>query len=412
MPIMKTLGQIVQTIITLRKNRYAQLTLLAVYPSSHTVLEAAVMVASRNNAPMLLTTTMNQVDQDGGYTGWTQKTFIEAVEALASRYGHSTLLYPCLAYCGPWLKDTHVLNSLSLEETMLAVKASLTASLEAGYRLFHIDPVGADQALLRSAMQVETSAARAAELIAYIESERARLNLPPVDYEVSTTEIHGKQANLSNIENFIKYLHRQLAKSNLLHAWPCFVVANVGTDMYTTYFDDEMAVCLHDIVSMHGMLVKAHYTDWVTNPKAYPSAGMGGANIGQELTTEEYLALAELEAREQAMCRYRSNMRPSNFLKILEEAVIASERWRKWSQPGEEGAIFANLPANRRLWLAQTSARYVWTDPAVMAAREALYSNVQKTMPDPHQYVLDRVAAVVEKYISAFNLFDAMTLLG
>ena len=45
-----------------------------------------------------------------------------------------------LDHGGPWLKDTHVLEGLSLDETMEEVKKSLTASLEAGYQLLHIDP--------------------------------------------------------------------------------------------------------------------------------------------------------------------------------------------------------------------------------------------------------------------------------
>ena len=408
---MRTLGQIVKTLISLRKERFSQFTLLAVYPSSPAVLEAAIMAASHNNAPMLFATTLNQIDRDGGYTGWTQKAFVEALQAYASQYKCSTSLYPCLAHGGPWLKDSHALNNLSLNDTMLALKASLTASLQAGYKLLHIDPVAVCMLPSHSSDRVDVGIAISAELIAYAEAERVCLNLPPVDYEVSTTDVHGRPANLSNVERFVEGLHEELAKQNLLHAWPCFIVANVGTDLSTNCIDKEFAARLYDTVAPYGSLIKGHYTDWVTNPHDYPPAGIGGANVGQELITEEYMALAELEAREQAMCQYRPKMHPSLFLKTLEAAIVSSGRWKKWIQPEEKGCDFIELTPQRRLWLTQTSARYAWNDPAVVIARKNLYENVQRVMKEPHQYVVERIAVAIERYISAFNLFDAMTLL-
>jgi hypothetical protein len=31
-------------------------------------------------------------------------------------------------------------------------------------------------------------------------------------------------------------------------------------------------------------------------------------------------------------------------------------------------------------------------------------------MPHPHDYVVERIAAAIDRYITAFNLFDALTL--
>jgi len=58
----------------------------------------------------------------------------------------------------------------------------------------------------------------------------------------------------------------------------------------------------------------------------------------------------------------------------LETAVCDSGRWRKWLLAGEEG--WASLSAERRAWLTQTGARYIWTHPAVVLARQALYRNL------------------------------------
>mgnify|MGYP005858561581 CR=1 FL=1 len=198
---------------------------------------------------------------------------------------------------------------LSLDQTMQEVRASLTASLEAGYRLLHIDPT-VDRTLPPGApVPIDTVVARTADLIAHTEAERRRLMLPPVDYEVGTEEVHGGLVDFANFERFITGLRAELAARDLLDAWPCFIVAKVGTDLHTTFFDPETAGRLYDLVAPHGSLVKGHYTDWVENPAAYPETGMGGANVGPEFTAEEVLALADLCAREETLLWHRADGR-------------------------------------------------------------------------------------------------------
>ena len=64
-----------------------------------------------------------------------------------------------------------------------------------------------------------------------------------------------------------------------MQAWPAFVVGKVGTDLHHA-FRPGGCEKLRAITAPHGSLVKGHYTDWVDNPEAYPTSGMGGANVG------------------------------------------------------------------------------------------------------------------------------------
>jgi tagatose-1,6-bisphosphate aldolase non-catalytic subunit AgaZ/GatZ len=409
---MKSLDQIIKEIIQLRESGRAQITLLAVCPNSAAVLEAAVRAAARNQAPMLFAATLNQVDRDGGYTGWTQEQFVAQLHAYAHRYGWDGPLYPCLDHGGPWLKDRHTLEGLSLQETMQQVKLSLAACLQAGYQLLHIDPTVDRSLPSGQALSMELVVERTLELITFSEGERQQLGLPPVAYEVGTEEVHGGLVKLGNFKTFLKRLRAGLKKLGLDHVWPCFVVAQVGTDLHTTHFDPKAAQKLFSIASPYGSLIKGHYTDWVENPEAYPATGMGGANVGPEFTAEEYLALQDLEAKERALLRARAGLTPSNFMTALEEAVVESGRWKKWLLPGEQGKVFSQLTPERRAWLAQTGARYIWTQPGVVDARRKLYENLSTTMPDPHVYVLERIERAIDKYINAFNLFDSLTLLA
>jgi tagatose-1,6-bisphosphate aldolase non-catalytic subunit AgaZ/GatZ len=317
-----------------------------------------------------------------------------------------------LDHGGPWLKDAHIQANLDLDATLNEVKASLAACLEAGYALLHIDPTVDRTRSGDDPVPIPLVVERTLALIAFAEDHRTRLGLPPVAYEVGTEEVHGGLVNLDSFVAFLQGLHEGLAARNLLHAWPCFIVGKVGTDLHTTDFDPAVARHLFKLVVPYGSLIKGHYTDWVANPEAYPQAGMGGANVGPEFTAVEYVALAALVAKERALCISQPNTKPSHLLEALEDAVFRSNRWQKWLQPEERALPFAELSPARRNWLVQTSARYIWTDAQVQAARQQLYANLALILPDPHQFVVQRIALAIDAYINAFGLFNANALLG
>lgn len=409
---MWTLNELVRRLIHLRAAGVAQVTLLAVCPNSDAVLEAAVMVAAAGNAPMLFAATLNQVDRDGGYTGWTPGQFVERMRVLARKHAWEGPLYPCLDHGGPWLKDQHALDRLPLDAALSELQQSLVACLEAGYQLLHIDATIDRTLPPGAAPPLSIVAARTLDLIAFAEGERQRRGIAPVAYEVGTEEVHGGLADYQGFQEFVSRLQAGLDRLGLPHAWPSFVVAKVGTDLHTTDFDAQVAARLHNVVAPLGALIKGHYTDWVANPQDYPASGMGGANVGPEFTAVEYQALAALSRREEHLRRGRPEVRPSGMLAALERAVVDSGRWKKWLRPDEREDSFDRLPPHRREWLVQTGCRYIWTNPAVLAARRALYANLAAVMPDPHQFIVDRIAAAIDRYVDAFHLFDSLTLLA
>lgn len=409
-----SIKDMVHRVIALRA-RGMQMTLLAICPNSDAVLEATIKVAAANNMPMLFAATLNQVDRDGGYTGWTPRTFVTRMKELAATYECPSFLYPCLDHGGPWLKDAHTRDQLSLEETMAEVKASLTACLEAGYALLHIDPTVDRMFPAGQPPQIEVVVERTIELIAYAESERERLGLPPVSYEVGTEEVRGGLVGFDNFDQFLTGLQAGLKAMGLAHVWPCFIVAKVGTDLHTTTFDPGIARRLYDRVAPLGSLIKGHYTDWVANPADYPATGMGGANLGPELTATELRSLLELCTYETWLVESKLNLSPSGFKAAIKTAVVDSNRWQKWLTPEEVGQSFDQLAALRQEWLVATGARYVWTDPRVLVARKRLCDNLRYELsdefPDPHAFVVERIAQNVQKYVDAFNLKNSLTLL-
>ena len=115
-------------------------TILAACPNSEAVTRAAIRAAKRAEAPIKFAATLNQVDTDGGYTGWTQAQFMKLVKNEVSGTGYLGPVIVALDHGGQWLKDKQAIEGWSLEQATAGVKESLAACIDAGYDLLHIDP--------------------------------------------------------------------------------------------------------------------------------------------------------------------------------------------------------------------------------------------------------------------------------
>jgi tagatose-1,6-bisphosphate aldolase non-catalytic subunit AgaZ/GatZ len=372
-------------------------TVLAICPNSEAVVKASIRAAKEADAPLFFAATLNQVDLDGGYTGWTQADFVRLVRELVAAEGYSGPVVVGLDHGGPWLKDVQARERWPLERAMQGVRESLAACLDAGYDLLHVDPTVDRTLPPGQPLPIEVVVERTLELMAFAESHRRQRGFAPVSYEVGTEEVHGGLADLTVFRAFLEGLKRGLAARGLGDVWPCFVVGKVGTDLHTTEFDPAVARALVAAARPYGCAIKGHYTDSVSNPEAYPEAGMGGANVGPEFTEAEYQALADLAGREAAGAR-------SGILEALRDAVVASGRWEKWRLPDEQGKDFSELSPERQGWLVRTGCRYIWSQPEVVAARQRLYANLEAAGERAEDFVLGRIGAVIHKYFRAFRL--------
>ena len=387
------------------------MTLLAVCPNSPAVIKAAFRAAKRNNAPIMFAATLNQVDNDGGYTGMTQKDFVRVMRVEAKRNNFTGPYIAAIDHGGPWLKDIQTLEMWPYEKAMDAVKKSYEAALLAGYELIHVDPT-VDRFLPKGEIiKIEVVAARTIELITHIENFRKERGLPCIAYEVGTEEVHGGLADMSVFNKFLDLLKEGLEKNGCADAWPCFVVGKVGTDLHTTFFDPVVAKQLTSTVAKYGSFIKGHYTDDVENPEEYPLSGMGAANVGPEFTVAEFNALEELEAVENKLYDEGNVAMHSNMIAILKKLVIDSGRWKKWVHGDESPDDFESITPDRQRWLMQTGARYIWQKPEAVAARQTLYSNLRLNGIDAEGIVLSTIERAIDKYYVAYNLVNLNSLL-
>lgn len=398
--------QVLKRTAELKEETGVSRTLFAACPNSISVIKASIRSAKRCNAPIKFATTLNQVDFDRGYTGFTQKEFVNLILQEAKSINFKGPIMIAVDHGGPWLKDKDRLANLSFSETMNNVKKSMIASLEAGYHLLHVDPTVDVGLEMGEEINIKTVAERTADIIKHVETYRAENNLPPVSYEVGTEEVHGGLANMDNFTAFLNYLKSMLKEANLENVWPCFIVGKVGTDLHTTTFDPEVAKTLAKEAAKFGSVIKGHYSDNVTNPEDYPIAGMGGANVGPEFTEMEYDGLMELTDLEEVLYKKGEVAKLSNFMHMLWQAVIDSNRWKKWLLPAEFGKSFEAIPDERQLWLVKTGCRYIWENDEVVAARSKLYSNLERTGIEAEAIVLSKIEKAMDKYFYNFNLVD------
>jgi D-tagatose-1,6-bisphosphate aldolase subunit GatZ/KbaZ len=400
------LGKILNSIKELNAKGYKPVTLFAACPNSPAVIKAAFRAAKRNNAPIMFAATLNQVDCDGGYTGMTQEDFVRTAREEARRTDYRGPYIVAIDHGGPWLKDIQRIENWPYDKAMDWVKKSYEAAVLAGYDMIHVDPTVDINVPKGQIISIDVVAARTIELISHIEKFRKAHGIARIAYEVGTEEVHGGLANEAVFERFLTLLKAGLEKEGCADAWPKFIVGKVGTDLHTTFFDPKVARDLTEKVKPYGSVIKGHYTDDVANPEEYPLAGMGAANVGPEFTVSEYVALEELEQREKELYAERRVAMLSNMTAILEKLVVASGRWTKWVIAGESKDDFMSISPERRRWLIQTGARYIWQKPEAVAARWTLYKNLEQNGIDAEDIVSSTIEKAMDKYYRAFNLID------
>ncbi|PID91197.1 MAG: hypothetical protein CSA96_09635 [Bacteroidetes bacterium] len=386
-------------------------TLFAACPNSLSVLKSSLRSAKRCNAPIKFAATLNQVDSDGGYTGFTQKEFVDTIREEARVINYTGPVIVAIDHGGPWLKDIQRTGNWSYEKAMAGVKKSFERALDAGYDLIHVDPTVDNTLSPGENIRIEVVAERTIELMVHCESYRREKGLDRIAYEVGTEEVHGGLADMNIFNRFLKLLRSGLEDHGLKDVWPCFVVGKVGTDLHTTLFDPEVASELTRAVKPYGSKIKGHYSDNVDNPEAYPLSGMGAANIGPEFTEREYDGLMELTAVESLLFEEGKLAKTSDMKACLWKAVIDSGRWKKWLNKDEDpNGDFNALDPRRQLWLIKTGCRYIWTKPEVVAARSRLYANMALHGIKAEDIVLTHIDQAMDRYFHAFRLVNVNTL--
>ena len=402
------------------------------------VIEAAFKRGLSDGSCVLIESTANQCDQNGGYTGMTPADFKKFVLEIADRNGFDrNRIFLGGDHLGPLTfayKDE--------AEAMADSEELIRHYVAAGFTKIHIDTsmkVNSDPEDVR--LSDEIIAGRGAHLAKVAEEtykellERDPEAIPPVYVIGSEVPIPGgavgaedNGVQVTKVEDFkttVAAFEKAFAKEGLdKDVWERVigVVVQPGVeekDSGCTEYDREKAKDLMAAIKDFPTLVfEGHSTDYQTKIKLRELVedGVGILKVGPGLTFAMREAMFALENIEKELI-YGTDTEPSKFAEVLDAEMLKNDKnWKKHYQ-GTELEIRL-----KRKYSFSDRCRYYMPTPAVEAAADRLLTNLRtlgiplnllsQFMPiqytkvregylknDPVELIEDRIINTIDEYL-------------
>ena len=402
------------------------------------VIEAAFKRGLSDGSCVLIESTANQCDQNGGYTGMTPADFKKFVLEIADRNGFDrNRIFLGGDHLGPLTfayKDE--------AEAMADSEELIRHYVAAGFTKIHIDTsmkVNSDPEDVR--LSDEIIAGRGAHLAKVAEEtykellERDPEAIPPVYVIGSEVPIPGgavgaedngvQVTKVEDFKNTVAAFEKAFAKEGLdKDVWERVigVVFQPGVeekDSGCTEYDREKAKDLMAAIKDFPTLVfEGHSTDYQTKIKLRELVedGVGILKVGPGLTFAMREAMFALENIEKELI-YGTDTEPSKFAEVLDAEMLKNDKnWKKHYQ-GTELEIRL-----KRKYSFSDRCRYYMPTPAVEAAADRLLTNLRtlgiplnllsQFMPiqytkvregylknDPVELIEDRIINTIDEYL-------------
>lgn len=402
------------------------------------VIEAAFKRGLSDGSCVLIESTANQCDQNGGYTGMTPADFKKFVLEIADRNGFDrNRIFLGGDHLGPLTfayKDE--------AEAMADSEELIRHYVAAGFTKIHIDTsmkVNSDPEDVR--LSDEIIAGRGAHLAKVAEEtykellERDPEAIPPVYVIGSEVPIPGgavgaedngvQVTKVEDFKNTVAAFEKAFAKEGLdKDVWERVigVVVQPGVeekDSGCTEYDREKAKDLMAAIKDFPTLVfEGHSTDYQTKIKLRELVedGVGILKVGPGLTFAMREAMFALENIEKELI-YGTDTEPSKFAEVLDAEMFKNDKnWKKHYQ-GTELEIRL-----KRKYSFSDRCRYYMPTPAVEAAADRLLTNLRtlgiplnllsQFMPiqytkvregylknDPVELIEDRIINTIDEYL-------------
>lgn len=407
--------------------------------SSHpAVLEAAARHAAVIGAPLLVESTSNQVNQDGGYTGMTPAAFaahlarIERAQGLAR--GQIVLGGDHLGPY-PW-------RSMPAEEAMRRARALVADCVAAGYTKLHLDASMACAGDAGDRPSKILVAERTADLCAAAEDAHRRLPAAAgaLHYVIgSDVPAPGGETEEAapphlttpeDVEETIEITREVFVRRGLGAAWGrvVAVVVQPGIDFGAwglREYEPAAAARLSRAIEAYPRLVyEAHSTDY-QRPRALRRLvedHFAILKVGPALTFAFREAVLGLAWIEREWLHGRPGIELSDLPAVLDRAMVADPRhWAAYYRGTPE-----EIACARRYGYADR-VRYYWARPEVQAALDRLFENLAQGRPplallsqflpeqyarvrdshlgyDPREWVADRITSMLTQYTDACGM--------
>jgi len=388
-------------------------TLLGIGPMSKNLIQACFELAKEKDLPLMFIASRNQVDIDefgAGYVnGWDQYRFAKDLAAIASSVGFNGDYFLCRDHGGPWQRDKERKDHLPEDEAMKLAKLSYANDLKAGFDLLHIDPTK-DPYVVGKVIDLNVVIERTIDLIEYCETFRIENGLPEVAYEVGTEETNGGLTSVETFENFIEELNKRLKEKSLPK--PTFIVGQTGTLTRLTEnvgnFNDQQAALLADIAAKHGLGLKEHNGDYLSDVTLlkHPAYKITAMNVAPEYGTYETRAYLELHRLERDLHDKGFIASASDFYSVLASSCISSGKYQKWLTSEHEGKSAEQLMADSDLLntIVELSGHYCYDMPKVIEQMKVMFANLESLGIQPNRFAINQIKDVIQNELEAFNM--------
>lgn len=403
------------------------------------VIEAALLRGKSDGSCVLIESTANQCDQNGGYTGMKPLDFKNFVLDIAKKVGFD----PKRLFLGGDHLGPLTFASMNEEQAMENAEELIRHYVGAGFTKIHIDTsmkVADDDPNVR--LSDEIIAKRGARLARVAEETYHKLlesdpdAIAPVYIVGSEVPIPGgavgavdqgvQVTKVEDFKNTVATFEKAFKEQGLDEAWNNVigVVVQPGVeekDSGCTEYDREKAKeLMASIREFPNLVFEGHSTDYQTKIKLRELVedGVGILKVGPALTFAMREGMFALEHIETELL-YGTDRTPSGFQQALEEEMLKEgKHWRKHYQGTQ---LELRL---KRKYSFSDRCRYYMPTPAVEAAKERLISNLREVgiplnllsqfMPiqytkvregllenDPVALVEDRIINTIDEYLYA-----------
>ena len=356
------------------------------------VLDVSARLAANIGGSLLVESTCNQVNQDGGYTGMTPRAFAEYLTRVTLQAGLSrdqVLLGGDHLGPYPW-------RSRPAADAMQKARTLVVDCIRAGYTKIHLDTsMGcADDrgAVVPKVIVAERCAelcAAAEEAYRYSRAGSAALcyvigNEVPSPGGETNEEAEIRTTTPQDVEETLEITRRVFAQRGLEAAWERVIalVVQPGAD-FTNNGVHEYSRCqaerLSQLIEQYPRLVyEAHSTDYQT-PEALRQLvedHFAILKVGPALTFAFREAVFALAWMEREWVGGRSDAVLSDLPIVLDCVMLGDpHHWTSYYHGEPYEVAFA------RRYSYSDRSRYYWNHPEVQAALARLYENLARYPP-------------------------------
>jgi len=374
------------------------------------VIEAAIEQALKDDSPILIEATANQVNQFGGYTGMLPADFLEFIGKIADAKGYPRArIIPGGDHLGPvcWVNEP-------ASDAMEKAKELIASYVAAGFKKIHLDTsMGCvdDPECLPDEVVAERAAilCDVAEKTAILTFGKSDLvfvvgtEVPPPGG--ATEEI--EELELTPVPRVMQTLtlHQDaFTKRGLDEAWERVIalVVQPGVEFdHTSIIDyqSQKAQALKECVTtLPNIVYEAHSSDY-QNDEAYFALikdHFGILKVGPQLTLamrEGIFALSYIEDQ-LIPVEQRSHLRD-----VCEEEMLeAPKNWQRfYPVPASKGTLYRRYSYSDRI-------RYYWCQPRIQKAVDCLFENLTNSgipLPLISQFLPEQYRAIRNNELTA-----------